>query len=80
MDNLETYTVQITQPADIEVTVDPATFTIAPAATQLLTVTVKALKNSVCVNQTSFGRLDLFGNLGHAVKVPLTVIFKKVSE
>lgn len=75
---LETYTAYITKPVGVEVAVIPATFTIAPAAKQVLTVTLTALGNSIYVNQTSFGRIYLIGSLGHRVQVPVTVTYKQV--
>lgn len=76
---LETYTAVIFNPTDVEVSVDPLTFTISPGKTQSLTVTLKALKNAVYLNQTSFGRIELTGSWGHRVKVPVTVTYKQTS-
>ncbi|KAG0626069.1 hypothetical protein M758_2G100300 [Ceratodon purpureus] len=76
---LETYTAVInSKNADVDITVDPPTFTIAPGATQLITFTLKAVKNAVYVNQTSFGRIYLTGNLGHVVKIPVSVTYRQV--
>ena len=75
---VETYTASIIKPAGVEVAVVPTTFTIAPAATQALTVTLTAISNSIYVNQTGFGRIYLLGSLGHKVQVPVTVTYKQV--
>ncbi|KAG0568574.1 hypothetical protein KC19_6G030000 [Ceratodon purpureus] len=75
---LETYTAYIIKPAGVEVAVVPANFTIAAAATQVLTVTLTALSNSIYVNQSSFGAIYLQGSLGHKVQVPVTVTYKQV--
>ena len=76
---LETYTAVVNaKVADVDVTVNPPTFTIAPGATQPITFTLTATKGAVYMNQTSFGRIYLTGNLGHVVKVPITVTYRRV--
>jgi len=74
----ETYTAVITEPTGVNVVVAPPTFTIAAAATQLLTVTLTALNNTIYVNETSFGSIYLTGSLGHRVQIPVSVTYKQV--
>lgn len=76
---LETYTAVINEKnPDVDITVAPSSFTIAPGATQLITFTLKAVKSAVYLNQTSFGRIYLTGSLGHVVKVPVSVVYRGV--
>jgi hypothetical protein len=76
---LETYTAVINEKnTDVDITVAPSSFTIAPGATQLITFTLKAAKSAVYLNQTSFGRIYLTGSLGHVVKVPVSVVYRGV--
>lgn len=75
---LEMYTVDISQPAGVNVTVDPVAFNIAPGMTQLVTVTLKAIVNSALVNQTSYGRIFMTGSLGHRVQVPVQVVYTSI--
>ena len=72
------YTVDISQPAGVNVTVDPVAFNIAPGMTQLVTVTLKAIVNSALVNQTSYGRIFMTGSLGHRVQVPVQVVYTSI--
>lgn len=75
---LEMYTVGVSQPAGVNVTVNPVAFNIAPGMTQLVTVTLKALGNSALVNQTSYGRIFMTGSLGHRVQVPVQVVYTSI--
>lgn len=75
---LEMYTVGVSQPAGVNVTVDPVAFNIAPGMTQLVTVTLKAIVNSALVNQTSYGRIFMTGSLGHRVQVPVQVVYTSI--
>ncbi|GMY38179.1 subtilisin-like protease SBT2.2 [Fagus crenata] len=69
----ETYTVGWTAPYGVSVKVVPMRFFIACGERQVLSVYLNATtSNSV----TSFGRIGIFGNQGHIVNIPLSVIVK----
>ncbi|CAH2034553.1 unnamed protein product [Thlaspi arvense] len=69
----ETYTVGWTAPDSVSVKVSPAKFTIGKGQTRVLSLVFRAIKN---VTTASFGRIGLFGNRGHVVNIPVTVIYK----
>ncbi|KAL3522935.1 hypothetical protein ACH5RR_015769 [Cinchona calisaya] len=69
----ETYSVGWSAPFGVSVKVTPTRFWIASGERQVLNVTFESLKNSTFA---SFGRIGLFGNLGHVVNIPLSVILK----
>lgn len=69
----ETYNVGWSPPYGVIMKVSPTQFSIAMGETQVLSVTLTATKNS---SSSSFGRIGLFGNTGHIVNIPITVIAK----
>ncbi|KAG6692355.1 hypothetical protein I3842_10G110700 [Carya illinoinensis] len=69
----ETYSVGWSSPFGVSVKVVPTHFSIASGETQVLTVYFNAIMNS---SVASFGRIGLFGNHGHIVNIPLSVIVK----
>ncbi|EOA14555.1 hypothetical protein CARUB_v10027793mg [Capsella rubella] len=69
----ETYNVGWSPPYGVSMKVSPNMFSIGMGETQLLSVTLNATKNS---SSSSFGRIGLFGNRGHIVNIPVTVIEK----
>ncbi|CAE6220574.1 unnamed protein product [Arabidopsis arenosa] len=73
----ETYNVGWSPPYGVTMKVSPTQFSIAMGETQVLSVTLTATKNS---SSSSFGRLGLFGNTGHIVNIPITVIAKIASS
>ncbi len=75
----ETYWLTVTAPLGVNVTVAPTTFTIVPGKTQKLLVTLQATETSLSLSNSSFGLLTMTGNLGHLVKVPITVGYKSIA-
>lgn len=73
----ETYNVGWSPPYGVSMKVSPAQFSIAMGETQVLSITLKATKNS---SSSSFGRIGLFGNTGHIVNIPVSVIEKIASS
>ncbi|CAA0832254.1 Subtilase family protein [Striga hermonthica] len=73
VDKNETYTVGWSAPYGVSVKVSPARFSIASGQNQVLNISINATINS---SFPSFGRIGLFGNGGHLVNVPLSVIVK----
>ncbi|EFH41618.1 subtilase family protein [Arabidopsis lyrata subsp. lyrata] len=73
----ETYNVGWSPPYGVSMKVSPTQFSIAMGETQVLSVTLTATKNS---SSSSFGRIGLFGNTGHIVNIPITVIAKIASS
>nr|DAD43674.1 TPA_asm: hypothetical protein HUJ06_001904 [Nelumbo nucifera] len=69
----ETYNVGWSAPYGVSVLVSPTRFFIAGGQKQDLTVQFNATMNS---SFASFGRIGLFGNQGHIVNIPLSVILK----
>lgn len=74
----ESYIVSVTAPAGVAVDVQPYQFTIAAGATQLLLLNLTATGGAIFLNQTSFGKMYLKGDLGHVVQVPLTVMYRSL--
>ncbi|KAL8160527.1 hypothetical protein V2J09_002064 [Rumex salicifolius] len=73
----ESYTVTWSAPYAVSVTVSPIRFFVANGHRQVLNVTVTArFNNSVA----SFGRIGLFGDRGHTVNIPLSVVVKVFSN
>jgi hypothetical protein len=72
----ETYRLTVTAPLGVNVTVAPTTFTIVPGKTQQLLVTLQATETGLSLSNSSFGLLAMTGNLGHLVKVPITVGYR----
>ncbi|VVB07924.1 unnamed protein product [Arabis nemorensis] len=73
----ETYNVGWSPPYGVSMKVSPTKFSIAMGETQTLSITLNATKNS---SSSSFGRIGLFGNTGHIVNIPVSVIAKIVSS
>ncbi|CAN6553519.1 unnamed protein product [Malus baccata var. baccata] len=69
----ETYSVGWSAPFGVSLKVSPLHFSIASGETQVLSVFVNATSNSTTA---SYGRIGLFGHLGHVVNIPLSVIVK----
>lgn len=73
----ETYNVGWSPPYGVSMKVSPTQFSIAMGETQVLSVILNATKNS---SSSSFGRIGLFGNTGHIVNIPVSVIAKIASS
>lgn len=73
----ESYTITITNPGDFVVTANPAVFTIGVGLRnkQTITFTVRATKVS---QASSFGMITMKGSLGHTVRIPVSVVNKKL--
>lgn len=69
----ETYTVGWTSPYGVSMKVVPLHFSTVYGERQVLSVYLNATTNS---SVASFGRIGLFGNQGHIVNIPLSVIVK----
>lgn len=69
----ETYSVGWSAPYGASLSVEPRHFFIASGNTQVLTVYIYATINST---GASFGRIGLFGNQGHVVNFPVSVVGK----
>ncbi|MCD7465189.1 hypothetical protein HAX54_000754 [Datura stramonium] len=69
----ETYVVGWSAPYGASIKVTPARFFIASGQQQVLNVVFNATLNN---SSPSFGRIGLFGNQGHVVNIPLSVIVK----
>ncbi|XP_015900722.3 subtilisin-like protease SBT2.2 isoform X1 [Ziziphus jujuba] len=71
----ETYSVGWSAPYGVSVKVSPTHFQIGWGQTQVLSIFLNATMNS---SVASFGRIGLFGNKGHVVNFPLSVIVKNL--
>lgn len=69
----ETYSVGWSSPYGVSVKVSPTRFSLANGERQVLSVIFNATSNS---STASFGRIGLFGNQGHVVNIPVSVIVK----
>ncbi|XP_019415781.1 PREDICTED: subtilisin-like protease SBT2.2 [Lupinus angustifolius] len=69
----ETYRVGWSAPHGVSIKVSPTHFSVADGERQVLSVFFNATINS---QVASFGRIGLFGNKGHVVNIPLSVIVK----
>ncbi|XP_058197037.1 subtilisin-like protease SBT2.2 [Rhododendron vialii] len=69
----ETYSIGWSAPYGVSLKVSPTRFSIAKGDRMVLTVSVNATMNSTVA---SYGRIGLFGHLGHVVNFPLSVIVK----
>lgn len=69
----ETYSVGWSAPFGVSLKVEPTHFYIASGEKQVLNVFVYATMNS---SIASYGRIGLFGNQGHIVNFPVSVILK----
>ncbi|CAM6038984.1 unnamed protein product [Sphagnum compactum] len=73
----ENYTITWTDPADVVMAINPTTFSIGIGSqkTQVITFTLRATQISSFV---SFGNIMFKGNLGHTVRIPVSVINKQL--
>ncbi|KAF6176936.1 hypothetical protein GIB67_027736 [Kingdonia uniflora] len=71
--NNETYQVNWSPPYGVSMSVTPYKFFIESGQRQLLTLLFNATINST---SASFGRIGLYGNHGHAVNIPISVVLK----
>ncbi|KAI4297273.1 hypothetical protein L6164_037167 [Bauhinia variegata] len=69
----ETYSVGWSSPYGVSVKVSPTHFSIAGGEKLVLSVFFSATMNN---SVASFGRIGLFGNQGHVLNIPLSVIVK----
>ncbi|KAJ6297879.1 hypothetical protein OIU76_019067 [Salix suchowensis] len=69
----ETYRVGWSAPYGVTIKVEPTRFCIASGERKVLSVFVDAKMNS---STASYGRIGLFGDQGHVVNIPLSVIVK----
>ncbi|OIW18076.1 hypothetical protein TanjilG_08546 [Lupinus angustifolius] len=69
----ETYSVGWSSPYGVSLKVSPTHFSLGNGEKQVLFVTFNATSNS---SVASFGRIGLFGNQGHVVNIPVSVITK----
>lgn len=69
----ETYSVGWSAPFGVSLKVSPSHFYIGSRETQVLSLFFNATINSTAA---SYGRIGLFGNQGHVVNIPLSVIVK----
>jgi hypothetical protein len=69
----ETFSVGWSSPYGVSVKVSPTRFSIVNGERQALSVIFNATSNS---STASFGRIGLFGNQGHVVNIPVSVIVK----
>ncbi|KAM7505732.1 hypothetical protein LguiB_004636 [Lonicera macranthoides] len=69
----ETYNVGWSAPLGVSITVWPSHFSIGSGEKVVLSVLFNATMNSSVV---SYGRIGLFGEMGHVVNIPLSVIVK----
>jgi hypothetical protein len=71
--NNETYSVGWNAPFGVSVKVTPTHFSIGNGEKQVLSVILNATANN---SVASFGKIGLFGDQGHIVNIPLSVISK----
>ncbi|KAF4391018.1 hypothetical protein CsatB_001453 [Cannabis sativa] len=69
----ETYSVGWSPPFGVSAKVSPSHFYIGSGQKQVLTIVLNATANN---SVASFGRIGLFGNKGHVINIPLSVIVK----
>ncbi|KAL5731635.1 hypothetical protein ACHQM5_004344 [Ranunculus cassubicifolius] len=69
----ESYIVNWSPPYGVSIIVTPSRFFVASGEKQVITVFFNATMNSTV---PSFGRIGIYGNQGHAVEVPLSVMLK----
>lgn len=69
----ETYSVGWFNPYGVTLKVSPTHFSLASGERQVLNVSFTAQMNG---SAASFGRIGLFGHLGHVVNIPVSVIVK----
>jgi Subtilase family/Fibronectin type-III domain/PA domain/Peptidase inhibitor I9 len=68
----ETYNFAVTGLSGMTVDVSPATFTLAPGATQKLSITVT--RTTAALNNYIGGHIAWTGDQGHAVRIPVVVM------
>jgi hypothetical protein len=71
--NNETYSVGWNAPFGVSVKVTPTHFSIGNGEKQVLSVILNATANN---SVASFGKIGLFGDQGHIVNIPLSIISK----
>lgn len=69
----ETYRVGWTAPLGASLKAEPMQFFIASGERQVLTISINATANSPVV---TFGKIGLFGDKGHTIHIPLSIISK----
>ncbi|XP_057971903.1 subtilisin-like protease SBT2.3 [Malania oleifera] len=69
----ETYAVGWFAPGGVSVMVAPTRFLIVTGESRILTISFNATMNS---STPSFGRIGLYGDRGHTVNIPLSIITK----
>ena len=69
----ETYRVGCSTPDGVSIEVTPSHFFIGMGEKQVLTIIFNATMNN---SVASFGRIELFGNQGHNLNIPLSIIAK----
>lgn len=72
---MEEYSVTITAPYGVDVTVHPSKFRIRPRASVTINITLQA---TVSNGAFTFGSLVWKGDRGHVVKIPLSVLADEV--
>lgn len=70
---METYSVGWSAPYGVSISVNPPHFTVASGEKKVLNLFFKATVNN---SVPSFGRIAFFGNQGHVVNIPLSVMVK----
>lgn len=69
----ETYRVGWTAPLGASLMAEPMHFFISSGEKQVLTISINATANSPVV---SFGKIGLFGDKGHTIHIPVSIISK----
>jgi len=71
------YIITWTDPADVVMVINPTTFSIGIGSqkTQVITFTLRATQISSFV---SFGNIMFKGNLGHTIRIPISIINKQL--
>ncbi|KAF5729261.1 subtilisin-like protease SBT2.5 [Tripterygium wilfordii] len=69
----ESYSIGWSAPYGVSVKVNPTHFSISSMEKQVLSVTLNATLDT---SAASYGRIGLFGNRGHVISIPLSVIVK----
>lgn len=69
----ETFRVGWSAPFGVSLKIMPTHFFIAAGEKQVLTVSLNATRNDTAA---SYGRIGLFGDQGHIINIPLSVIYK----
>lgn len=69
----ETYTIGWSAPYGASLKVTPSHFSIGCGESQVLAININATMNNTAA---SFGRIGLFGNRGHVLNIPVSIISK----